>query len=110
MIRVRATITDDRMCIDVFGHAAFEEPGRDIVCAGVSMLMQTTLLGLEAAAQHYSTWISAEVNDQRTRRAPTPPSPPREGPGLAGGEGGADHVQDDSQVQPIERGPQPATT
>jgi len=30
----------------VSGHAAFDEEGRDIVCAGISMVAQTAVLGL----------------------------------------------------------------
>ncbi len=32
---------------DCTGHAGFAEHGRDIVCAGISILVQTTMLSLE---------------------------------------------------------------
>ncbi len=35
----------------VEGHAGFEEAGQDIVCAAVSVLVQTTVLGLERILQ-----------------------------------------------------------
>ncbi len=35
---------------EVRGHALFAEAGTDIVCAGVSALVQTALLGLEQCA------------------------------------------------------------
>jgi len=40
----------------VSGHAGFEEEGRDIVCAGVSAITQTALLGLEEFAPEGFRW------------------------------------------------------
>lgn len=34
-------------CIFVSGHAGYAEPGRDIVCAGVSALVQTLIQSIE---------------------------------------------------------------
>ena len=36
---------------DISGHAHADEPGKDIVCAAVSALSQTTLLGLREIAE-----------------------------------------------------------
>lgn len=34
------------------GHAGFDEPGRDIVCAGVTAVAETAVLGVQQIAQH----------------------------------------------------------
>lgn len=36
----------------VSGHAGFADPGEDIVCAGVSALVVTAILGLDNVAEH----------------------------------------------------------
>lgn len=36
----------------ISGHAGMAEPGYDLVCASVSVLAQTALLGLDAYLQH----------------------------------------------------------
>lgn len=38
--------------IKVTGHAGFADPGQDIVCAGVSALVVTALIGLKRVAAH----------------------------------------------------------
>lgn len=38
--------------ITVTGHAGWAEPGEDIVCAGVSALVVTALIGLKRVAGH----------------------------------------------------------
>jgi uncharacterized protein YsxB (DUF464 family) len=40
----------------VKGHAGYEQAGRDIVCAGVSALAQTALLGLEEFLPNHFQW------------------------------------------------------
>lgn len=45
----------------VLGHAGYEVKGQDIVCAGVSALTQTALLGLEEfIPEHYQWKISQD--------------------------------------------------
>lgn len=36
----------------VEGHAGFDDPGRDIVCAGVTAVAETAVLGVQQVAQH----------------------------------------------------------
>jgi uncharacterized protein YsxB (DUF464 family) len=43
----------DRTKIDVGGHSGYASAGKDIVCAGVSVLVQTMIMGLMALAQSY---------------------------------------------------------
>ncbi|MDI3299130.1 MAG: ribosomal-processing cysteine protease Prp [Bacillota bacterium] len=48
---IRARVARDRrgriLFLAIQGHAGYAEPGRDIVCAAVSAIAQTALLGLE---------------------------------------------------------------
>ena len=54
MINITVTKEDNgHINIDVNGHANYAPHGQDIVCAGVSAIVQTTLLGLEAIADSY---------------------------------------------------------
>ena len=55
MIRAHFTLDSNRRITDftITGHAEAGPYGQDIVCAGVSAIMQTTLLGLEAIADSY---------------------------------------------------------
>ena len=41
--------TDGTVCgFQVFGHAEYDEPGKDIVCAAVSILTENTINSIEA--------------------------------------------------------------
>lgn len=53
MIKVYISQKEGDISIDVVGHAEYDEYGKDIVCAGVSAIVQTAILGLEAIAQSY---------------------------------------------------------
>lgn len=50
------------------GHALFAEHGMDVVCAGVSALLQTTAMGLKACADARPSWRHA--NGQMRCRVP----------------------------------------
>lgn len=39
------------VCVQCFGHTGYKESGKDIVCAGVSSLVQTAVLGLFSVAK-----------------------------------------------------------
>lgn len=48
MIRIRVQFQDgETRRLQVEGHAGQDDPGEDIVCAGVSALVETLRLGLE---------------------------------------------------------------
>ena len=53
MINITVKEENGHINIDVNGHANYAPHGQDIVCAGVSAIVQTTLLGLEAIADSY---------------------------------------------------------
>jgi uncharacterized protein YsxB (DUF464 family) len=59
VIRVRAHLGDGRTSIEVDGHEGHAEDGR--VCAAVSAITQTALLGLEQVAQQYPDFVSVEI-------------------------------------------------
>ena len=51
MIRVKVTYREDCICsLEVTGHAGYAEHGSDIVCAAVSVLVTTTINGIERLA------------------------------------------------------------
>lgn len=59
MIHVRAHLGDGRTSIEVDGHEEHAEDGR--VCAAVSAITQTALLGLEEVARHHPDLVSVEI-------------------------------------------------
>ncbi|MFB7671672.1 ribosomal-processing cysteine protease Prp [Kitasatospora purpeofusca] len=59
MIQIRARLGDGRTSIEVTGHEEHEEGGR--VCAAVSAITQTALLGLQMIAEQYPDLVSAEI-------------------------------------------------
>lgn len=52
----------DEHTISIQGHAGYAEPGKDIVCAGVSAILQTAQLGLYALAEQYPDNIQIEID------------------------------------------------
>ena len=59
MIRIRARLGEGRTFIEVDGHEGRVEDGR--VCAAVTAITQTALLGLEQYAQQYPDLVSVEI-------------------------------------------------
>ncbi|MEV5369004.1 ribosomal-processing cysteine protease Prp [Streptomyces albogriseolus] len=59
MIRVRARLGDGRTVIEVDGHEGHVMDGR--VCAAVSAITQTALLGLEAVAEQHPDLVSVDI-------------------------------------------------
>ncbi|UNM13773.1 ribosomal-processing cysteine protease Prp [Streptomyces formicae] len=62
MIRVRARLGDGRTSIEVDGHEERSEGGR--VCAAVSAITQTALLGLDQVARQYPDLVSVEITQE----------------------------------------------
>ncbi|MFE9949296.1 ribosomal-processing cysteine protease Prp [Streptomyces sp. NPDC005531] len=62
MIRVRARLGEGRTSIEVDGHEEHAEDGR--VCAAVSAITQTALLGLEQIAQQYPDLVSVQITQE----------------------------------------------
>ncbi|MFP3390613.1 ribosomal-processing cysteine protease Prp [Brevibacillus sp. SIMBA_040] len=64
MIRIKAVLDNGEMKIEAVGHANYAEHGKDIVCAGISTIMQTALLGIQAIAQQYPEYVSLEIQNE----------------------------------------------
>lgn len=62
MIRVRARLGDGRTSIEVDGHEEHAEAGR--VCAAITAITQTALLGLEQYALQYPDLVSVEITQE----------------------------------------------
>lgn len=61
MIRVRARLGDGHTSIEVDGHEQQAEQGR--VCAAVSAITQTALLGLAQVAEQHPDIVSIEITE-----------------------------------------------
>lgn len=61
MIHVRARLGDGHTSIEVIGHEEHAEEGR--VCAAVSAITQTALLGLQAVADQHPDIVSIEITE-----------------------------------------------
>ncbi|MEK3744723.1 ribosomal-processing cysteine protease Prp [Brevibacillus sp. FSL K6-0770] len=64
MIRIKAFLDNGEMKIEAVGHANYAEHGKDIVCAAISTIMQTALLGIQAVAQQYPEYVSLEIQSE----------------------------------------------
>lgn len=62
MIKVRARLGNGRTSIEVTGHDEPAAGGR--VCAAVSAITQTALLGLEQVAQLHPDTVSVEIIEE----------------------------------------------
>jgi uncharacterized protein YsxB (DUF464 family) len=62
VIRIRARLGDGRTSIEVDGHEGHAESGR--VCAAVSAITQTALLGLEEIARQHPDLVSVEITQE----------------------------------------------
>lgn len=62
MIRIRARLGEGRTSIEVDGHEEHAEAGR--VCAAVSAITQTALLGLDEIARQYPDLVSVDITQE----------------------------------------------
>ena len=61
MTKITITKGNGRMIIDVDGHADYAPHGQDIVCAGISAIIQSSAVGLQAIAETYPDYVTFEV-------------------------------------------------
>jgi uncharacterized protein len=61
VIKIQARMKSGEMQIHAVGHAGYAEHGKDIVCAAISTIMQTALLGIQAVAEQYPNHVSLEI-------------------------------------------------
>jgi uncharacterized protein YsxB (DUF464 family) len=62
VIHVRATLADGLTSIEVTGHEGHAVEGR--VCAAVSAITQTALLGLQAVAESHPDLVSITITEE----------------------------------------------
>ncbi|HEY9412227.1 MAG TPA: ribosomal-processing cysteine protease Prp [Jiangellaceae bacterium] len=62
MIRIRARLGDGHTSIEVDGHEGHVLDGR--VCAAVSAITQTALLGLDEIARQHPDLVSIEITQE----------------------------------------------
>jgi uncharacterized protein len=60
VIRITASREGDRHTLVIEGHADSAPKGWDIVCAAISAIYQTALLGFAACAKQYSSYVTFE--------------------------------------------------
>lgn len=61
MISIRARLGDGLTRIEVAGHEEHAEDGR--VCAAVSAIAQTALLGLQAVAEQHPDLVTIDITE-----------------------------------------------
>ncbi|MER6942499.1 ribosomal-processing cysteine protease Prp [Nonomuraea sp. NPDC050790] len=62
MIRIRAHLGPGHTSIEVDGHEGHAEQGR--VCAAVSAIAQTALLGLQEIARQHPDLVSIQITEE----------------------------------------------
>lgn len=62
MIEVRARLGDGLTSVEVAGHEEHAAGGR--VCAAVSAVIQTALLGIQAIAEQHPDLVSVEISEE----------------------------------------------
>jgi len=58
MIRIVVHRDEDGDTLTINGHANFAPHGKDIVCAAVSAIYQTAILGLAVVAKQYPSFVA----------------------------------------------------
>lgn len=64
MIAVVARLGDGAFHLTVTGHEGHVEDG--LVCAGISAITQTALLGLQAIAQEHPGLVTIDITEERS--------------------------------------------
>lgn len=60
MIKIKYSAKPGEVVLNINGHANYAEHGQDIVCAGVSAIIQSAILGLEEIAKNYPDYVKIE--------------------------------------------------
>ena len=64
MIQIAAHLADGRTSIEVTGHEGHQQQG--VVCAAVSAITQTALLGLQQIARQHPDLVSIHITEENT--------------------------------------------
>lgn len=65
MLRISVARNEGEIGILIRGHADYAPRGLDIVCAGVSAIIQAAVCGLREIAKEYPGYVSFEEHDDR---------------------------------------------
>lgn len=63
MIKIKTKKKSGDLYIIVKGHANYAPYGKDIVCSGISAILQTAILGLKAIAEAYPNHVKVEEEE-----------------------------------------------
>lgn len=63
MINIKVKSSNGYTQITIEGHSGYAANGKDIVCAGVSAISHTAVLGLKAIAETYPGHVMIEIED-----------------------------------------------
>lgn len=63
MIHVMVDLKGETKTLRISGHANFAPKGRDIVCAAVSAIFQTAILGLKTIAETHPENVEFILNE-----------------------------------------------
>lgn len=61
MIKIEVIVRNGETNINITGHAEYAPNGQDIVCAAISAISHTTILGLNAIAESYPENVQIEI-------------------------------------------------
>lgn len=65
MIKILYKLESGHADIVIRGHANSAQYGQDIICAGVSAIIQAAILGLESIAESYPQYVEIkEIKDK----------------------------------------------
>jgi uncharacterized protein YsxB (DUF464 family) len=62
MTKITATIQPGNLVIKAVGHANYAPHGQDIVCASISAILQTAVLGLQNLAEQYPDYVDIQID------------------------------------------------
>lgn len=64
MINIKVTVANGKTHILIDGHAGSAPHGLDIVCAAISAISGTAVLGLQAVSEQYPDYVHIEVIEE----------------------------------------------
>jgi len=64
MVQIKVERGSGKIHIKSDGHANYAKHGSDIVCAGISAILETTVLGLTELAIAYPDYVSVDIEEE----------------------------------------------
>lgn len=62
-ITIKRNSETPEITISIKGHSGYANQGSDIVCAGVSALMNTTILGLQQIEKEFPSYVRINMQE-----------------------------------------------